>query len=95
MRQRSDAGWRETRAVMAREKKISNPTETVNDLNVEVLDAKRKVKITEHEKYVDAKVQREILLEAERKHKKELKKMQEDFFVAVHNANQAAEAKIS
>ena len=71
VRQRSDSGWRDTRAVKARDQKIAKLEVAVNDLeekvaaasssarssNAKAKAAERKVKDIKHQKYVEAKTQ--------------------------------------
>ena len=96
VRQRSDSGWRDTRAVKARDQKIAKLEVAVNDLeekvaaasssarssNAKAKAAERKVKDIKHQKYVEAKTQREMMLKAESRHKVELKKQQDEHIEA-------------
>ena len=100
VRQRSDSGWRDTRAVKARDQKIAKLEVAVNDLeekvaaasssarssNAKAKAAERKVKDIKHQKYVEAKTQREMMLKAESRHKAELKKQQDEHLAALDSA---------
>lgn len=106
---RSDDGWRVDRGIRSRDKKIEKRDKTIEQLTEQVQklkgekkveagrasDLERRVKEAEHQKYVDAKASREMLLKAEEEHKVELQKMQDEFYAAVREANMAADAEMS
>ncbi len=84
-------GWREARAVKTRNSKIKKLSQEIEKLagekETQAIRAARALKDAEHAKHIDRKASREMLLEAEKKHKADLQKQQDEFYAAIRDAN--------